>query len=532
MSKEKIQGVTCRVVAGFQNSIQSTPDYDEVLFDNTCENNGDTIGLDNYVVTQKTEENMNSASGNGDIEDEQKLKIERTRIRYNLEKLNNILLKNPASNLENYITPEIKTLFSEDKPEVSYDEICNSDGTLKKGFELFDLNSDGKIDDLEKSYFSSGGSMLNIHAATLHINNLADVIHRLDMFDNKNDTFTSINNRKTLYRFMSLANDLIEELKDFPAGMQEQYTIALASINEVSLNDMIHAGGAYSGTSLSMNNFANENYFKDVLFHELTHCVLDSNKEVMVEAITQEVQTHFLESRYYAYKNSNGSRVNFGRDYPKFLSQQYAFMERENPDITKLDIAKAVFMVNRFDEYSSNYAQKDKDKYIYNAKYYDIGGYFREPSNKKDIYRAGIQKAFMNASLKDENGNELITDEVRNLFSPERPIVTYHDLVDENDNIKNGLELFDLDGDGKLYNEKKLFSYITYNDIPRLISVLDEWGNLSPKNKLRSTGVKATDRVSTTASREYIAEILYNTDYSDEIFNFHKSNRARPKSLY
>ena len=452
-------------------------------------------------------------------------------LKYWLDKIPKMSLKNSETGAD-YITPEIKELFSVDRPEINLNDLVDENNNVKKGYELFDLNQDGKLDDYETSYFVSGGALLKTDNKTLSLENFVSDVYRLDKFDNKYDDRTTSENRKAIHRFAVLSNELMDELKDFPEGMRDLYASRLATLTDLTLNNGFMTGGSIEGKSLAMNNFSNANYFKAVLLHELTHSVLDANKDIKEEAITQEVQTHFMESRYYAYKRGDNRYANFGRDFPKFVSEQYELIEKSNPDITKLDIAKAVFMVNRFDEYSGRYAQKDKDKYIYNAQYADIGGYFKEPSNKKEIYSMGIQKALSNATLKDENGKELITDEIKNLFSPDRPIVTYHDLVDSDGNIKPGLELFDLDGDGRLYTEKELFSYITYNDIPRMIQMLDEWGSLSSKNKLRSKGAKAADGISTTESRRIIAENLYNTDYSQGTFNFHRTDRPRPDKMY
>lgn len=453
-----------------------------------------------------------------------------SQTKWAIEEIQRISLKDSDGN--EYITPEIKALFSDEKNNVNMNDLVDENGNIKKGYEIFDLNHDGKLDDLETSYFTSNGAMLKTNKKILTADNFINTFYKLDVFDNRYDKLLSVENRKRIYKFMTYANELMDELKDFPDGIRELYMSRLAELKFVKLNNKIDQGGTYDNNELTINDFSNKNYFKDVLFHELTHSVLDANPDFTMENITQEVVTHFMESRYYAYKQKEDKYPNFGYDFPSFIKEQYSLIEKSNPDITKLDIAKAVFMVNRFDEYASIYKQKDKDKYVYNANYYDIGGYFAEPSNKKEIYAAGIQKALSGATLKDENGKELITDEIRNLFTPEHPIATYHDFVDENWKIKPGFELFDLDGDGVLYTERTLFSYITYNDLPRLITMLDEWGNLSKTNKTKSKGVKATDGISTTESRKIIAEQLSNTDYSQRTFNFHTSNRGQLSRLY
>jgi len=49
----------------------------------------------------------------------------------------------------NIITPEIKSAFSLDKPQIDMREFLDENGNIKKGYELFDLNCDGKLDEYD-----------------------------------------------------------------------------------------------------------------------------------------------------------------------------------------------------------------------------------------------------------------------------------------------------------------------------------------------------------------------------------------------
>ena len=60
-------------------------------------------------------------------------------------------------------------------------------------------------------------------------------------------------------------------------------------------------------------------------------------------------------------------------------------------------------------------------------------------------------------SLKDEIGSELITSEVKSLFSSQKIEISVDDLLDEKGNIKTGLKLFDLNGDNKFDEKEKAY---------------------------------------------------------------------------
>ena len=77
---------------------------------------------------------------------------------------------------------------------------------------------------------------------------------------------------------------------------------------------------------------------------------------------------------------------------------------------------------------------------------------------KSDLYKENFD-ILNNFDIKDENGNKVVTNAIKELFSNNNDSVSFDALVDENQNINKGMELFDLNGDGKLdENEKGYFA--------------------------------------------------------------------------
>ena len=91
-------------------------------------------------------------------------------LNYWLESIQKYSLKNAATGQE-FITPEIKALFSSEKTSINMNELIDENGNVKQGYELFDLNHDNKLDDFEISYFTSGGSMLKTDNKILDVEN-------------------------------------------------------------------------------------------------------------------------------------------------------------------------------------------------------------------------------------------------------------------------------------------------------------------------------------------------------------------------
>lgn len=66
-------------------------------------------------------------------------------------------------------------------------------------------------------------------------------------------------------------------------------------------------------------------------------------------------------------------------------------------------------------------------------------------------------KKFQQKEIMNENGQNIITDEVKKLFTAEKQTISLNDITDSNNNIKKGLEIFDLNNDGKLEKAEKAY---------------------------------------------------------------------------
>ena len=84
---------------------------------------------------------------------------------------------------------------------------------------------------------------------------------------------------------------------------------------------------------------------------------------------------------------------------------------------------------------------------------------------------------------KDENGNPVMTDELKEMFGLEHQYHDVKDMTDSNKNVKSGLEVFDLNSDGKLDNLENQYifesglTYSNINDLNNYLSRLDDSSN-------------------------------------------------------
>ncbi|MCM1265740.1 MAG: hypothetical protein NC200_06030 [Candidatus Gastranaerophilales bacterium] len=417
---------------------------------------------------------------------------------------------------DDMLTPEVRALFSQERTEISMDNLVDENGFIKKGYELFDLNGDKKLDDLERNYFSTGGKYINKGSNIITVENFAKILSQLDVFDGRHDEILTQNDRRTLYLYIQGAHQMLNSLEEFPEEIRSLYEQALVGISHLEIDKNPESAGFQRNGVIGIKDENNQRTGKpdkfqvaSVLIHELTHFICGHlSEDKKYPAITQEVQTFYMEHKLYDKMKSS----------PEFRFSQlktdraFYYLREENPEITELDIAKAVFMEEHFDWYNNHYQNKDPN-IIQNAEYRPIGEIFNEPDNKADIYNAGIQKAFSGLTLLDENGKELITDELKSAFSANKPILSVRDFVDEKGHIKSGFEIFDLDGDGFLNgNERDYFNYITYNDLPKIVKILKEFN--SSENNSKDSFVSAEVR------RQFEEDVLHNCDMRRR-YNFH-----------
>ena len=144
--------------------------------------------------------------------------------------MNNFAIRDEKG--EEVITKEVKELFKGKNGSISFDEITDSNGKVKKGLEVFDLNNDGKLDENEKSYFANGGHSELSKATKLTITDLTNAIEQLDKVGytgggNPKDSEITTQNKQNLHKMLSSSSYMLENLGSFPEGLQDKFAKAL-----------------------------------------------------------------------------------------------------------------------------------------------------------------------------------------------------------------------------------------------------------------------------------------------------------------
>lgn len=101
---------------------------------------------------------------------------------------------------------------------------------------------------------------------------------------------------------------------------------------------------------------------------------------------------------------------------------------------------------------------------------------------------------YVESHYKDENGNPVMTDELKEMFGLEHQYNDVKDMTDSNKNVKSGLEVFDLNGDGKLDNLENQYIFesgLTYSNIDDLNNYLSRLEDSSNGDK---SGVISSDK--------------------------------------
>lgn len=430
--------------------------------------------------------------------------------------LSNMSLKDESGN--EVITNEVKSLFSLQKLEISVDDLVDENGNIKTGLKLFDLNGDNKLDDKEKAYFTSKGKIVD-SKDKITLGDFIVILDKLQLFDKSSDKLSS-SERKLLYKYIDSAFLMMDGLEGMPDGVKELYEKALGTISVLGTKEQ-RTAGEYNDCEKSIRlskHKGDKYYLASTLLHELTHHICHNFSDKKINSLAQKVQCFYMESKLQEQftKMPGSTQKLTGEAYETKL------LKDNNPELSELDIAKFLFMKNHY-EYYSKYYNMQNDDYVYNTEYKDIGGYFEEDKNKKNIYDASIQKAFSGLEIKDENGNNLITEELKNLFTANKPIIQYSDLIDENKKIKKGLELFDMSsGEYKTGNIQTFFSTITYNDIPRIVDMFKKLNTKAVySNDLFNTSNNKNDILTQEKRKFFVNQIVCRSDFK-RVFNYHK----------
>lgn len=300
----------------------------------------------------------------------------------NHEKLENSVIKDENGN--NIITPEIKTLFK-NKDQIAFNDIVDTDGNVKKGLEIFDLNGDGKIDNKEKGYFSTSGHYNNTDtpAESVKLSEFLTSLNELDKVGYVESEYRNIENnsittedKKALYKILESGIYMLENMRNLPTELQQDYAKAL---KEQCLYDTKrkNAVGTHVGNMISIDTASiSKPEIASIVTHELTHALLDNK----MPELQQEVVTFFMEYKLYSEAKKNDpdyfkqidkqastgfNTIVIDKDYMNFIDN----MKKEHPEMKEKDIAVEAFLKYKLDSYNGRYQEKITEDYMRNLDY-------------------------------------------------------------------------------------------------------------------------------------------------------------------
>lgn len=311
--------------------------------------------------------------------DEQKQKLRKELYNSNIKDDNNNLV----------INDKIKELFN-NSDSVPLNNLVDKNGNIKQGYEVFDLNGDGKFDDKEKQYFSSGGKFLDSEHINLTIDNFTNAIKNLDKFgyvpsadNNIENNIITKSDKELLYRNIAGVFNMVENMKDFPQETQQKFIQALKDVNIVQHHTKYSTGAQLGGKiSVDAKNM-NDDEIATVLIHELTHYILSQTTDM--NPLTQEVETFYMEYKLYQNlktkpdfydRNHVGNNVIFSNiNYLRTVEK----LKEMYPNLSEKDIAVTAFMEEIYDSYNGRlgYSSMTEEE-LKNSKYDDLGGIIKE----------------------------------------------------------------------------------------------------------------------------------------------------------
>ena len=306
----------------------------------------------------------------------------------NQEKLENSDLKDENGN--NIVTAEIKALFK-NNGQIAFKNIIDNDGNVKKGFELFDLNGDGKIDNQEKGYFSAAGHTTEKPNENVNLSDFLNTLTELDKVgyvesaeDNIENKIITTQDKQSLYKILESSVYMLENIKKFQPELQQDYAKVL---KEECLYDSTkkNAVGTHVKNRITIDPTAiSKPEIASILIHELTHTLLDNK----MSQLQQEVVTFFMEYKLYeeAKKNSpdyfqqidyplhTGSKTSvINQDYMNFIDN----MKKEHPEMSEKDIAVEAFLKYEFESYNGRYQKQVSEDYLRTLDYSAANKFFK-----------------------------------------------------------------------------------------------------------------------------------------------------------
>lgn len=304
--------------------------------------------------------------------------------------LNNFAIRDEKG--EEVITKEVKELFKGKNGSISFDEITDSNGKVKKGLEVFDLNNDGKLDENEKSYFANGGHSELSKATKLTITDLTNAIEQLDKVGytgggNPKDSEITTQNKQNLHKMLSSSSYMLENLGSFPEGLQDKFAKALKEKHfyETKQKDAI---GVNTEDALKIDaEKISKPEIASIMVHELAHTIL-SDKNHNMDTLQQEVITFYTEYRFYEQAKKNDpdfiktisavpksgiKEIIVDMDYMNFVEN----LKKNNPKMSEKDLAVEAFLKFKFESYNGRYKAKVTPDEIRNADYSVAEDFFK-----------------------------------------------------------------------------------------------------------------------------------------------------------
>ncbi len=340
--------------------------------------------LNNYLSKLEGESNDNKS---GVISSDKKQQIYNQLLEKQkqklLEEFDNSDIKDENNNF--VVNDSVKQLFK-NTDKVSLNNVVDENGKIKKGLEIFDLNSDGKLDDIEKKFFTSGGKPFASNDIDLTIENFVTSLKKLDNFGyvavangSRENKIITNSDKKLLYKDIAGAFNMLENMKNFPQETQQKFLNALNNVNLIEHHTKYATGAQYDGKlSIAAQNM-NDDEVASVLIHELTHYILTETTEM--NPLTQEVETFYMEYKLYkqlskksdfAKNNEVGNNIIFSnRDYIRTVDE----LKEKYPNLDEKDIAVTAFLKNLYQSYNGRVGyDKMTENELQNAKYDNLGG--------------------------------------------------------------------------------------------------------------------------------------------------------------
>lgn len=254
-----------------------------------------------------------------------------------------------------------------------------------EGPNLFDLNSDGEIDDYEWDFFSTGGSLYEKGDNDISYNDLYKILvedQKLDILGSnyqnfETDGIVSDEEREKLHKVIRSAHRIDENLGELEQqngveGVREAYQQEMDRVN-IIFNS---GGGEGFGFFVPESNFLflsdkaleNDGSLDLALVHELTHSIQFNTEGIsQMSDLELEAQAFYMET---LYSQTAGITDPWNPGMAEYLD------EHENDGISREELAERMLRTNEsLMEWYRNYNElSDEDDPFAGLNFVNIGG--------------------------------------------------------------------------------------------------------------------------------------------------------------